>query len=236
MYCLYRYFADSQHRAYVASYSSKSIKGADCPDLSATNGGLKLALGYRSRVGKDTAADTILTAYGGHLIRFAEPVYAAATKHTLGITGTAFKHPGLLQITGEMMRSHTYNSPVKIAHRKIREVELYGVFMRYNWGVYTPLAAAVKAAYNKCTGRYIGRNMVVVDMRYADEMEMLTKHGFKTVKITRGDYAQVVDRDTKHISECGLDEHEFDHTWENNGTIEAWKATVIAKCEALIST
>jgi hypothetical protein len=224
---------------FVDSYRSKSV--AKNPDfdhpITQMNSFqyLKLALGYRSRVGKDTAADTIVSAYGGHVIRFAEPVYDTATKYLLWLKGTAFKHPGLLQVTGELMRNSN-NRPVKVAERKIREIELYGVFMRHNWGFYTPIAALIKATYNKCTGKYIGGNVVVVDMRYSDEMEMLKSHEFETVKISRGDYNKVVDRDTTHISEWGLDTRTLDHHWENNSSIDNWKTYVIDRCEEIVKS
>ncbi|AMN83563.1 hypothetical protein D5b_00133 [Faustovirus] len=232
LYCLYRYLTDSNHRAYVDGYRSKSVRGntgSVCP-----SGGLKLALGYRSRVGKDTAADTIVHAHGGHILRIAEPVYDAATQYLFKLRGTAWKYPELLQMTGTLMRESRC-SPVKVAERKIREIELYGVYMRHNWGIYTPISAMIKLAYNACTGRYIGRNMVIVDLRYPDEVEMLKKHGFETVKVMRDDYEKVIDRDTKHISEWGLNSHQFDHEWRNSGTIEAWQSTVLSACAGIIA-
>lgn len=225
-FCLhiYKLIVDGGYRGFIDSYKSKSV--AKNPDSNVMPQkwpfSLRLALGYRSRVGKDTAAEVIADDHGAHIIRFAEPVYDAATRYILWLKGGYYKDPELLQLTGGMMRA-SRNRPVDVAERKIREIELYGVFMRHNWCYYTPIAAMLKLTYNKLTSKYIGPNIVIVDMRYSDEMEMLKKHDFETVKITRRDYNQVIDRNTKHISEWGLDSKQFDHYWENLGTIDDWK-------------
>lgn len=243
LYSLYRYLIDGTHRNFVDSYRSKSVApnkasteapGAD-PVEEPLARPIKLALGHKSRVGKDTAADAITETYGGHIIRFAEPVYEAAARYLLSLTGNAYKMPELLQLTGGLMRLSN-NMPVRIAERKLGEIERYGVFLRHNWGVYTPLAAVVKAGYNKCTGKYIGRNTIVVDMRYTDEMEMLVRNDFETVRITRADYDKVVDRDTRHVSEWALDRSIFRHDWENTGTIDKFKADVKARCRDIFAT
>jgi hypothetical protein len=224
---IYNLIIDGGYRNYITNYKSKSVAAAPTSNAVQPPHGtnLRLALGFRSRVGKDTAAEVIAEDHGAHIIRIAEPVYDAATQYIMWLKGGYYKDPNLLQITGEMMRS-SRTPPVNVAERKIRKIELYGVFLRFNWSVFTPFMAITKYTYNKLTNRYIGGNIVVVDMRHTDEMEMLTHHEFETVKISRDNYNQVIDRNTKHISEIMLEKRQFHHHWENNGSLDDWKHTI----------
>lgn len=68
------------------------------------------------------------------------------------------------------------------------------------------------------------RRVIVTDMRYRAEMAALKALGFLTLRVCRED--RPIDRDPTHISEVDLDECEFDHHVDNNGTIEELRARV----------
>lgn len=59
--------------------------------------------------------------------------------------------------------------------------------------------------------------IVVADLRYRSEANILKKLGFHLVRIIRDD--RPIDRDPNHSSEVDLDNYPFDDTIVNNGTI-----------------
>lgn len=61
-------------------------------------------------------------------------------------------------------------------------------------------------------------NLFACDMRFPNEADMLRKHGFTLVRLTRRD--RPIDRDPNHPSETSLNDYPFDIVIENNGTIE----------------
>jgi hypothetical protein len=152
--------------------------------------GLKIAIGHEARTGKDTFADRIITLYGGYKLSPAEPLYDIATSIQQQLKKPVTKDPKLLQLLGEGMRN------------------IYGDNV---WVDTLVQRIKMRDSPEK-------PNILVVGMRYPNEMEVLKALGFITVKITRQD--RVIDRDPSHISEIALKNANFDHCIENNGTIE----------------
>lgn len=62
-------------------------------------------------------------------------------------------------------------------------------------------------------------NIVIADMRYPNEAEMLRRKGFTLINITRKD--RPIDRDPNHSSEVALDNYpHYDYVIANDGTVE----------------
>jgi hypothetical protein len=156
--------------------------------------GLRLALGHQSRVGKDTFAEYVVRAHGGLPLAFAAGVYdiAASIQRALGVQQE--KDRDLLQMIGMGLRRR-YGDDVWVDQVRNR------------------IAAAV------C--REPQMNIIVTDLRFPNEMLMLKKTGFITVKISRA-AAPVTD----HISETALAGAEFDYHLENNGTLGEFTAGI----------
>lgn len=71
-------------------------------------------------------------------------------------------------------------------------------------------------------------NLFACDMRFPNEADMLRKHGFTLVRLTRRD--RPIDRDPNHPSETSLNDYQFDLVIENDGTVEE----LYAKLDALV--
>lgn len=61
-------------------------------------------------------------------------------------------------------------------------------------------------------------NIFISDLRYPNEMEMLKKNGFITVKINRPN--RPIDRDPNHLSETALNDAEFDIVINNDKDLD----------------
>ena len=70
----------------------------------------------------------------------------------------------------------------------------------------------------------LDRNIVIADLRFPGEAEMLKRYGFLLVKIEREN--RLIDRDPNHISEIALKDYEFDITIKNNGSLESFKEEI----------
>ena len=159
-----------------------------------------IALGHKSRVGKDTAADTIgdITEGTIHRLSFAKPLYEIV-QGIQRILNVELKKDGtLMQRVGTILRTH------------------YGpdVFVRILAGIIDEKLAANPDCH-----------IIVTDVRLENEFDMLKSKNFTMIKIDRSD--RPIDRDPNHISETALDNAIFDHVIENDGTIESFREKIV---------
>ncbi len=159
---------------------------------------LRLALGYQSRVGKDTFADAICKEFGGIKIAIAEDLYEACGLLQTYLKVEVKKEPKLLQDIGMLARN------------------LYGERIWIDRAM-EKIAKAVAEDPNV--------NIVISDIRLENEMEILKNVGFTTIRIIRDN--RIIDRDPNHISEISLANASFDHTIYNNGERRELEQTAI---------
>lgn len=159
--------------------------------------GLRLALGYQSRVGKDTFASYVNYEHGCNILSFARGVYQVTNSIQTILGKPVEKDATLLQIIGTKLREH-YGENVWIDR--------------------------VARSIDEITTADPNANIIVTDMRFKNEMNWLKDHGFITIKITRND--RIIDRDPRHISEIDLEGAEFDYYIENNGTRDEYYSTI----------
>jgi hypothetical protein len=60
-------------------------------------------------------------------------------------------------------------------------------------------------------------NWVVTDVRFPNEAQAIKDRGGIVIRV---DKPQLIERDFEHLSETSLDNYEFDHVIDNNGSIE----------------
>ncbi|QYB17614.1 putative deoxynucleotide monophosphate kinase [Pacmanvirus S19] len=149
--------------------------------------GLLIALGHQARVGKDTFADYIRDNYGCYTVRTSKGTYKIAGFIQKYLGMPEVKDPKLLQLIGTGLRD-VYSDDIWIDKiiKKIHKI------LTIN-----PTA-----------------NIIIPDMRFQNEMEKLSKIGFKTVKIIRKN--RPIDRDPNHISETSLKDAKFDFYIDNS--------------------
>lgn len=150
---------------------------------------LRLAFGHKSRSGKDTAGETVGKLFPETVkVSFAEPLYAISYAVQDILGIERHKDATLLQLIGSSFRRH------------------------YGEGVWCD------ALEKKIEAIPIDVPIIVTDMRYKNEFEMLGKNGFTRVKINRPD--RPIDRDPGHESEIDLDDTKFDCVINNTGTLD----------------
>lgn len=165
--------------------------------------GLRIALGYQSRVGKDTFADRVKIMHGCVSLSFAEKLYAITGHIQRELSFDVKKDPTLLQRQGTELRAY------------------YGddLFTRQ---VTKQIAKIIDDAPDT--------NIIVTDMRSPVEYNALVALGFTTISIFKPD--RVIDRDPNHSTEIGLRDYSFDFTILNDGPmtqyIEQIDATIAA--------
>lgn len=158
---------------------------------------LKIALGNKARVGKDTFADIVAETHAARRFMFSQYIKSIA-EHTQAVLGVPIsKDPTLLQKLGTLLREH-YSDDV-FANSLIDQIKEY------------------------CAS-YPNDIILVTDMREPIEMRMLKEVGFVTIKITREN--RVIDRDPNHSSEIALDNAQFDYHLTNDGTVDEFRTKV----------
>jgi len=159
--------------------------------------GLRIALGHQARVGKDTFADHIEAHHGCVRLSFAENVYKIATQVQIILGRPITKDPALLQFIGDGLRNLLGDDIfVNSVMEQVRSIEEQN-----------PAA-----------------NIIITDLRYPNEMKILSDHGFTTVKITRKN--RPIDRDPKHRSEIALADAIFHVNLTNDGPIEEFRKSI----------
>lgn len=166
---------------------------------------LKIAIGGKSRTGKDTVAKIIKrlishtrifaesdTHEYTRMLAFATPLYNCMYAVQDALERKHVKEPKLLQTLGEGLRQH------------------YGdnVFMRI----------VEDEIYDEYDDSGLHRSVIVTDLRYKNEYDMLRYHGFVTIRVLRPD--RPIDRDPNHKSEIDLDDELFDYEIVNDGDLD----------------
>lgn len=153
--------------------------------------GVRIALGYQSRVGKDTFADYLVSKGLAIKLSFAEDVYIIATWIQKFIGKPVEKDRGLLQLVGTGITEH-YGEPI--------------------W------TKRLMEKVNKVSEEHPNLGIVVTDMRFPSDMKALVNAGFTTIKITRKN--RPIDEYMDHISERALADAKFDYTITNDGSFK----------------
>jgi hypothetical protein len=151
---------------------------------------IRIALGHKSRVGKDSFAE-----YLGHnhyccCLSFAQKLYDITDLIQTALNKRVEKDPALLQMIGTNLKEY-YGEDVWI---KVVEERIQDVLQQNDRA-----------------------NIIITDMRFPGEMQMLKKYGFVTINIIRPN--RPIDRDPEHISEVALDNAKYDYRIENDGAI-----------------
>ncbi len=163
---------------------------------------IKIAFGHQARVGKDTAALIIMNLCLRHGVQytqlaFATKLYDLCARIQIGLNQPVVKTPKLLQSLGGTIR------------------EIYGD---------NTFSDIVRGDIKSATAAHPTGCIVVTDVRYPNEYDMLREEGFILVKICRDD--RPIDRDQSHPSECSLKDHRWDVTIHNSGTLSLFEQKI----------
>jgi len=155
----------------------------------------RIALGYQSRVGKDTFANYVIDQYSSNhntviAISFAEGIYKIVSGIQLQLGMPVVKDPILLQNIGTLIR------------------------VRYGDSIWiNQLLERIKDYQYTINGSI---SFIITDLRFPDELLAVKELGFTTIKITRND--RTIDRDPNHISEIALKDVNFDYHIANDSS------------------
>lgn len=116
---------------------------------------MRIAFGHKARTGKDEAAKYMQSKYGGHILRFAEPVYDIHNYILQRLNRPMTKNPRLLQYLGEGLKE-VFEDDAIWAKELDREL-----------------------------AQYHDTNVFIPDLRFKCEFQMLKDRKFTTVKINR---------------------------------------------------
>lgn len=164
---------------------------------------IKIAIGGKSRAGKDTFARMVCEMVPFRALSFAEPVYAI-TRNIQSTVGVEIrKDRALLQHVGESLK------------------RIYGDRVWVD-----VLASKIDVDPT--------RHVVVTDLRFPVEYDMLRERGFVTVRVVRSD--RPVDGDPEHASETALDDYAFDYTVTNDGSEDELRSAVVTVMRDIMST
>ena len=166
--------------------------------------GLRIALGYQSRVGKDTFADRVQERHGGTKLSFAEKLYTITGHIQRTLDFEVKKDPTLLQRQGTELRAY------------------------YGDDLFTK---QVVKQVTKITDAAPETNILITDMRSPVEYNAMVALGFTTVSIIKPD--RVIDRDPNHSTEIGLRDYEFDYTILNEGSMQTYIEQIDAVVDAI---
>lgn len=151
---------------------------------------VRIAFGYKSGVGKDSAGEYIKYIFPNvKLLKFSSPVYEVCRQIQIIAGKPQEKDRKLLQFIGEGMKNVYADEYVwvKIAEEKINEI------IRND-----PLTP-----------------IVITDLRFPGEIEMLRKYDFVITNIVRNNVKKI-----DHYTEKLLDSYDkFDYVIENSSTL-----------------
>jgi len=175
--------------------------------------GLKIALGCQARVGKDTFADILCTHKDMVRVSFAEAIYDICS-HTQQVLGLPVaKDRKLMQTTGDMLRQlYGQDVFVDLLFKKINNACASGA---------SNGNTNANANANASNG-----NIVVTDVRFPNEFDMLREAGFVLIKIVRFGIDSAMNSQMSpseaslcvgHASETSLINHDFDIVIVNPG-------------------
>lgn len=168
--------------------------------------GLKIAIGSKSRTGKDTIADEIVRVRGGTKLAFSGPLYDITNFIQSSLNKPVHKDPDLLKFIGQGLKD-------------IYEPDVW--------------AASIEFKINDLLAEDDSSNIIISDLRFTEEWDIIKRYGFVTVRVNRKD--RPIDRDPNHVSEVCLDNKEFDYVIENDGDLEDLKKKALFVCESIAS-
>ncbi len=155
-----------------------------------------IALGSKAGVGKDKTADYFQQQKKFRRISFAEDIYECCGSIQKILQKDVSKDRKLLRTIGQALKDvYGINVWVERVEKKIKD-----------------------SIEN-------GENIIITDLRFDVEWEMLKKYDFVKIRIERED--RVLPEDPFHISETQLDDKEWDLTIKNDGSLMDLEQKVI---------
>jgi hypothetical protein len=172
---------------------------------------MKIGFGHKQRSGKDTAADYLISKYGGMKLKFADPLYEIESLCHKFVnlpppnTYTKAQRRDFLQFIGTQWgRTLDYNVWARMMDDKLTKLE----------SIYQPSPKLFDSIDMEA-------HFFVTDVRFPNEVEVLKKHGFTIIRIDRSEELRDLTGNPNHESEISLDGHHYyDHIIDNNGTLE----------------
>lgn len=163
---------------------------------------MRIAFGGLMRSGKDTAAECLVDAYGGRILKFADPLYEILN-YAQDVVGVEHaKDRNFLQWIGTDWARTTHGKDVwcNAFLKRLRKFEdLYPT----------------------------ENNYFISDVRFPNELETAVRAGFITVYINRPN--KETDAYAGHASEAFLTSMapSFDYIIHNEGSLEEFKKTIL---------
>lgn len=172
---------------------------------------MKIGFGCKQRSGKDTAADYLISKYGGMKLKFADPLYELESlchkfvNLPLPDTYTKAQRRDFLQfVATEWGRKLDYDVWARMMDERLTKIE-----------------SVIQPCPRLFASPETDTNLFVSDFRFLNEVTVLKKHGFTLIRIDRSENLRDLTGNPNHESEIALDGYDcFDHIIENNGTLE----------------
>lgn len=158
-----------------------------------------IALGHEKRVGKDTVADYLVNVFGFTRVSF-------ALKLKL-IVKDIYPNLNEKQLFGD--EKDMFDTMIEMSPRDA--MIRVGTTLRNHFGE-NVFVKAVEQWLDKLDGL----NVIVTDVRYPNEFEMIRARKGNLIKLVR----KTTEEKIKHVSETGLQNAKWDFVVENNGTKE----------------
>ena len=159
---------------------------------------LRIGFSGKQRAGKDTSAEYLVDKYSGLIMKFADPIYdiEESAYHIAGL-GSPEKYPksmrrGFLQFIGTEWGRRVIDPNIWIN--------------------------AMDEKLSRADTKHISANIFVTDVRFPNEADLLRKHGFKIIRISRPLEARLAAgaSNLDHESETALDNYQFDKVINND--------------------
>lgn len=157
---------------------------------------MRICFAGKMRAGKDTAANYLITKYGGGTFKFADPLYEMQQviyKIAKLPYNTDTKDRTLLQFLGTDWGRKTIDPNIWINVMDLRLASL----------------------------KFSKENIFITDARFPNEIELLEKYNFKIVQIQCDEHIRIQRGATNltHESETALDNKEYKFVIENNNSL-----------------
>lgn len=162
-----------------------------------------IGFGHRKRSGKDTAGTFLLVEHGYQRVAFADPLKQAA----MTIFGFTEQQCYGTEQDKETVDPRWGFSP-RYAMQKLGE-EMRNIFGKEVW------VKSAEAKAHQFMSKKLG--VVITDVRYPNEAEMIRRNGGIVVRIDRPDLGPLTDM---HPSETSMEGFEYDEVILNDGTIQ----------------